>query len=87
MTRVPCTVLQRQRKAAAQRTTGRSGSSFSAPAVRGKYRPIEWLFGYPTAVAAMRVLPRLRDQAACKWDEYVYRFTSPSSHEPNPQQS
>jgi glycosyltransferase involved in cell wall biosynthesis len=63
------------------------GGELQTPAVRGKYRPIEWLFGYPTAVAAMRVLPRLRDQAACKWDEYVYRFTSPSSHEPNPQQS
>jgi hypothetical protein len=64
------------------------GGELQTPAVRGKYRPIEWLFGYPTAVAAMRVLPRLRDQAACKWDEYVYRVTSsPSTHEPDPQQS
>ena len=63
------------------------GGELRTPVVRTKYRPIEWMFGYPTAVAAMRVLPRLRDQMACKWDEYLYRFSSASAREPNPQQS
>jgi glycosyltransferase involved in cell wall biosynthesis len=62
------------------------GGQLQTPKVRGKYRPIEWIFGYPAAVAAMRVLPRVRDQAACKWDECVSRFTSSSGREPNLQQ-
>jgi len=64
------------------------GGELRTPVVRAKYRPIEWMFGYPTAVAAMRVLPRLRDQMACKWDECLYRFSSSAAaREPNPQRS
>ena len=53
----------------------RLGGELQAPAMHPKYRPIEWLFGYRTAVAATRVLPRVRDQAARKWDEWLYRLT------------
>lgn len=59
------------------------GGDLQDPAMHPKYKPIEWLFGYSTAVAATRVLPRLRDQAARKWDEWLYRLTSSNHKRPH----
>jgi glycosyltransferase involved in cell wall biosynthesis len=55
---------------------GQLGGELHAPVLSPKYRPIEWLFGYPTAAAATRLLPRLRDKAARKWDEWLYRLSA-----------
>jgi glycosyltransferase involved in cell wall biosynthesis len=61
----------------------RLGGELHAPSMHPKYRPIAWLFGYPTAVAATRVLPKVRDRAARKWDEWLYRLTTTSQKRSN----
>lgn len=67
----------------AQALARRLGGELHEPAMHPKYRPIEWLFGYHAAVAATRVLPRMRDQAARKWDEWLYRLTTTSHKRSN----
>ena len=42
------------------------------PPLKWKYHPIAALFGYHTALKASRVLPRLRAQATCNWDKFLY---------------
>jgi glycosyltransferase involved in cell wall biosynthesis len=63
--------------AEATRLATELGGELHAPAVKWKYRPVEWLCGYGTAMKAASVLPRLRAQVARNWDRFLYRRSQP----------
>jgi len=56
----------------AQQLARRLRGELQPPPLKWKYHPIAALFGYHTALKASRVLPRLRAQATCNWDKFLY---------------
>jgi glycosyltransferase involved in cell wall biosynthesis len=58
----------------AQALAARLGGSLTPPALKWKYRPIEWLFGYEAACQARRTLPYLRAQATRRLDLMLDRL-------------
>ena len=54
--------------AEAKRLATELGGELQDPVVKWKYRPLEWLCGYGTAMRAANLLPRLRAEAARNWD-------------------
>jgi glycosyltransferase involved in cell wall biosynthesis len=58
----------------ARRMASELGGKLTMPTVKWKYRPLEWLCGHDVAMAATRILPRLRANAARQWDKSLYRL-------------
>jgi hypothetical protein len=52
------------------------GGEVRPPALKWKYRAVEWLFGHNTARQATYVMPRLRAEAARGWDGFLYRLST-----------
>ena len=48
------------------------GGELTPPSLKWKYRPVEWLFGYPHAATLSRVLPAFKSRMACNWDEFLH---------------
>jgi glycosyltransferase involved in cell wall biosynthesis len=59
--------------AEAKRLATELGGELQDPVMKWKYRPLEWLCGYGTAMRAANLLPRLRAEAARNWDRFLYR--------------
>jgi glycosyltransferase involved in cell wall biosynthesis len=61
--------------AEAQRLATELGSTLDRPALKWKYKPIEWLFGYDAAFKARRILPTARAHMACNVDRLLYTLS------------
>jgi len=58
--------------AQATQFAGELGGTLKAPALKWKYRPAEWLFGYDYAAELSRTLPRVRMSAMRRWDRLLF---------------
>ncbi len=47
------------------------GGELRPPQLRWKYRPVEWLCGYPYAAKLSRLLPSAKSRLICNWDELL----------------
>lgn len=56
----------------AQRMARELGGELAIPRLKWKYRPVEWVCGYPRAAALSRRLPAIKSQLLCNWDEFLY---------------
>src|SRR5206468_10583581 len=61
--------------AEARRLAGELGSTLKRPALKWKYKPIEWLFGYDVAFKARRILPTARAHMACNVDRLLHNLS------------
>jgi glycosyltransferase involved in cell wall biosynthesis len=50
------------------------GGELHIPALKWKYRPVEFLCGYRTAMRLSQVLPSLKGRAKREWDRYLRRL-------------
>jgi glycosyltransferase involved in cell wall biosynthesis len=57
------------------------GGTLERPALKWKYEPIQWLFGYDAAFKARQVLPSLRARTACRVDRFFYELSKASIDE------
>jgi len=48
------------------------GGVLERPALKWKYKPVEWLMGYDAAFKTRRILPALRARMACRVDRFLY---------------
>jgi glycosyltransferase involved in cell wall biosynthesis len=65
--------------AKARQLAAELGGTLERPSLKWKYRPLEWLFGYDTALKARRMLPALRAQAACRVDRVLHGLAKAST--------
>jgi glycosyltransferase involved in cell wall biosynthesis len=56
------------------------GGELSLPRLKWKYRPIEWLFGPPSAATLSRTFPILKSRIAAEWDRSLQAFASSKHH-------
>jgi glycosyltransferase involved in cell wall biosynthesis len=61
--------------AQAQARAAELGGTLDPPALKWKYRPIEWLFGYEAATTTTRILPQLRTKTVRRWDELLFHLS------------
>jgi glycosyltransferase involved in cell wall biosynthesis len=70
--------------ARAQQLASELGGTLERPALKWKYRPIEWLFGYEAAFRARQILPAVRAQAACRIDRVLDSLSEASPDQAPP---
>jgi hypothetical protein len=58
--------------ARAQHLARELGGELTAPRLKWKYRPVEWLFGYPHAATLSRLLPAFKSRMVCNWDAFLH---------------
>jgi hypothetical protein len=51
------------------------GGELTAPRLKWKYRPIEWVFGYAAAAKSSRMLPAFKSRMFCNWDELLHTLS------------
>jgi glycosyltransferase involved in cell wall biosynthesis len=61
------------------------GGRLERPALKWKYKPVEWLFGYDAAFKARRILPAVRARAACRADRFLQGLSKAPIDEPQSQ--
>jgi hypothetical protein len=71
--------------AKARQLAAELGGTLERPALKWKYKPVEWLFGYDAAFKARRILPAVRAQAACRADRFLHGLSKAPIDEPQPQ--
>lgn len=59
----------------AQQLARELGGELRPPQLRWKYRPIEWLCGYPSAAKLSRLLPSFKSRLSCNWDELLHSLS------------
>lgn len=59
--------------AEAKQLAAELGGVLHPPALKWKYKPVEWVFGYQTAFRARQILPKVRARLECQLDELAYR--------------
>jgi hypothetical protein len=55
------------------------GGVLHPPTLKWKYKPVQWLFGYPAAFRARQILPKVRARLECRFDELAYRVSRGTS--------
>jgi GT2 family glycosyltransferase len=65
----------------AQQLARELGGELTMPRLKWKYRPIEWLLGYPHAATVSRVLPAFKSRLACNWDALLLTLSRNRAHQ------
>ena len=65
----------------AQQVAHELGGELTVPALKWKYRPIEWVLGYARAATVSRALPAFKSRLACSWDELLHALSRNRAHE------
>jgi len=63
----------------AQRLAEQLGGTLQQPRLTWQYRPVEWLWGYPSAVTLSRDLPLMKARLVRDWDKWVHSLSSAHS--------